>query len=98
MYKAPTTPKDPALGMLDSFRLAAQDRDLELSELLARGELFIHGTTIGTNAILTGNVARTAFLTTQGHPDILVIREAGRAGISAFDYSVPSPNRTYRGR
>ena len=91
MYKAPTTPEDPASGMLASFRQAAEDWSLELSELLARGELLVHGTTIGTNAILTGNLAKTAFLTTDGHPDILVLREAGRAGISAFDYSVPSP-------
>ena len=91
MYKAPTTAEDPASGMLAAFRLAAEDWELELSELLSRGELLVHGTTIGTNAILTGNVAKTAFLTTHGHPDILVLREAGRAGISAFDYSVPSP-------
>ena len=91
MYKAPTMAEDPASGMLAAFRLAAEDWDLDLSELLSRGELLVHGTTIGTNAILTGDVAKTAFLTTHGHPDILVLREAGRAGISAFDYSVPSP-------
>ena len=39
--------------------------------------------------MLTGNTARTAFLTTEGHPDILLFREGGRTEI--FDLSVPYP-------
>ena len=91
MYKAPTTPHEPAKGLLAAIAAAAEDMGLDKTELLARGELLIHGTTISTNAVLTGNTARTAFLTTRGHPDILVFREGGRMGISTFDYSVPYP-------
>ena len=91
MYKGPTTPHDLVQGVLDTIGLAAGDLGTETSELLARGELLIHGTTISTNAVLTGNVAKTAFLTTRGHPDILVFREAGRMGVPTFDYSVPYP-------
>ena len=40
--------------------------------------MFVHGTTRAINAVLTGKTARTAFLTTQGHPDILLLREGGR--------------------
>jgi hypothetical protein len=40
-------------------------------------------TTHATNAIVTGTVAKTAFLTTEGFPDILVLREGGKArGVS----------------
>ena len=60
-----------------------------LERFLGRGEIFIHGTTRAINAILTGNTARTAFLTTEGHPDILVIREGGR--IEPFNFTVPYP-------
>ena len=91
MYKGPTTPHDLVQGVLDTIESAAGDLGTETSELLARGELLIHGTTISTNAVLTGNVAKTAFLTTRGHPDILVFREAGRMGVPTFDYSVPYP-------
>ena len=91
MYKAPTTPDDPVEGVLATIELAARDWELDARALLGRGDLLIHGTTIATNAVLTGKTAKTAFLTTRGHPDILVIREAGRMGISLFDYSVPSP-------
>ncbi|PYO58640.1 MAG: 5-oxoprolinase [Candidatus Rokuibacteriota bacterium] len=91
MYKAPTTPADPVAGVLAAFELAAADRGGDARSLLARGDLFIHGTTIATNAILTGRTAKTAFLTTAGHPDILVFREAGRMGLPMFDYGVPYP-------
>lgn len=91
MYKAPTTPADPVAGVLAALELAAADLGGDVRALLARGDLFIHGTTIATNAVLTGQTAKTAFLTTRGHPDILVFREAGRMGLPMFDYGVSYP-------
>lgn len=91
MHKVPTTPKNPVEGVLAAIELAARDRNLDSEALLRQGDLLIHGTTIATNAVLTGKTAKTAFLTTSGHPDILVIREAGRMTVSLFDYSVPNP-------
>ena len=91
IYKAPTTPEDPVAGVLHAFEQAAAERGADARSLLARGDLFIHGTTIAMNAVLTGRTARTAFLTTRGHPDILVFREAGRMGLPMFDYGVPYP-------
>ncbi|MEE2759948.1 MAG: hydantoinase/oxoprolinase family protein [Pseudomonadota bacterium] len=89
LYKAPTTPEDPVLGVLDALGLAARDQGVELAELLGRGDMLIHGTTHAINAIITGNTAKTAFLTTEGHPDILVLREGGR--IEPFNFRVPYP-------
>jgi len=89
MYKAATTPADPVKGVLDALALAAGDMDLSLTELLGRGEMLIHGTTHAINAIITGTTARTAFLTTAGHPDILVLREGGR--IEPFNFVAPYP-------
>jgi N-methylhydantoinase A len=89
MYKASTTVDDPVRGVLDALALAAADRGMAQGDFLAQGETFIHGTTRAINAILTGNTARTAFLTTAGHPDILVIREGGR--IEPFNFTVPYP-------
>ena len=90
MYKAATTPEDPVLGVLNALSLAADDRNLDLSGLMAKGEMLIHGTTYAINAIITGNTAKTAFLTTAGHPDILVLREGGR--IEPFNFLVPYPS------
>ena len=51
---------------------------LSRPELLGRAEFLIHGTTRAINAILTGTTARTAYLTTRGHRDVLLLREGGR--------------------
>ena len=75
MYKAATVPEDPVSGVLDALELAASDMSLTLSILLAKGDILIHGTTHAINAIITKNTAKTAFLKTAGHPDILVFRE-----------------------
>jgi len=89
MYKAATTPDDPVKGVLDALALAAADRGVSLTELLAQADMLIHGTTHAINAIITGSTARTAFLTTAGHPDILVLREGGR--IEPFNFVAPYP-------
>ena len=91
MFKAATTPDDPIRGVIDSLGVAAAGMEKSLTELLQAGELFIHGTTHPINAIITGNTAKTAFLTTQGHPDILVMREGGRMDVFNFDHGFPAP-------
>jgi N-methylhydantoinase A len=89
MFKAPTTPSDPVRGVVDALQVAADGLGRSLSDLLAAGETFIYGTTHAINAIITSNTARTAFLTTQGHPDVLVLREGGR--MEPFNFTVPYP-------
>ncbi|MBL0422721.1 hydantoinase/oxoprolinase family protein [Ramlibacter sp. AW1] len=89
LFKASTTPADPIRGVTDALELASGHFGCPLRELLGRASMFIYGTTHALNAVVTGRTARTAFLTTQGHPDILTLREGGRA--DAFDFSVPTP-------
>jgi len=89
MHKASTTPADPAAGVLDVMQVAADAAGLPLADYLARGEVLVHGTTHAINAIITGRTARTALLTTEGHPDTLVFREGGRQ--DAFNFTVPYP-------
>ncbi|MDQ0333096.1 N-methylhydantoinase A [Mesorhizobium sp. YL-MeA3-2017] len=91
LFKASTTPDDPVRGVLDALTLAAEDGGQELSEFLSGADTFIHGTTRAINAILTGHVARTAFLTTEGHPDILMLREGGRMEPFNFTVAYPEP-------
>lgn len=89
MFKASTTAVDPIRGVIDALTVASGHFGEGLQEMLGRGTMFIYGTTHALNAVLTGNTARTAFLTTTGHPDILTLREGGRA--DAFDFTVPFP-------
>lgn len=88
-FKAPTTPADPTAGVHAALDLAAEHFGLAKRDLLARGTVFVHATTRALNALLTGTTARTAFLTTKGHPDILLFREGGRSDL--FDYTRPYP-------
>jgi N-methylhydantoinase A len=89
IFKSATIPNDPVHGILDVLEVAAEQRGVPRRELLGGASVLIHGTTRGLNAVLTGATARTAFLTTEGHPDILLFREGGRTEI--FDLSRPYP-------
>jgi N-methylhydantoinase A len=91
LFKSPTTPRDPVRGVLDVLTVAADSLGMDLAELLGRVELFVHGTTHATNAVLTHTTAKTAFLTTKGHPDILLFREGGRVRPFDFTRRYPDP-------
>jgi N-methylhydantoinase A len=67
----------------------AERAGLSLRALLEQTSMFMLGTTRATNAVVEGTTARTAFLTTEGFPDILVLREGGKQG--PFDFAQPSP-------
>jgi N-methylhydantoinase A len=85
IFKCPTTPADPIVGILDVLELAARALGTDRAGLLATVTMLIHGTTRATNAVLTGATATTALLTTLGHRDVLLLREGGRT--RPFDWS-----------
>ncbi|WP_329014187.1 hydantoinase/oxoprolinase family protein [Streptomyces sp. NBC_00690] len=89
LFKSATVPDDPVRGILDVLTAAAEADGLTLERFLADVGTFVHATTRGLNAVLTGTTARTAFLTTEGHPDVLLLREGGRP--DPFDFTVPFP-------
>src|SRR6185312_12262396 len=74
VFKSPTT-ADVLSGVLDAVRLAAEAYGLSFDAFCAGIGRFGHGTTVGLNALLTGNAAKTAVLTTRGFADTL---EMGR--------------------
>ncbi|MGD0452079.1 MAG: hydantoinase/oxoprolinase family protein [Solirubrobacteraceae bacterium] len=85
--KALTQPKHLFGGLRAALERAAEQLGEPLDALLARASLFIFSTTQATNAILEGTTARTAFLCTEGFPDILVRREGG--SLRPYDYTRP---------
>jgi N-methylhydantoinase A len=88
LFKSPTTPDDPVRGVLDVLAVATAALG---DGLIGRGSVFVHGTTRAINAVLTGTTARTAFLTTAGHPDVLLFREGGRTDPFNFTRPYPQP-------
>ena len=89
-YKRSTTPSEPVIGVFDTLKAGAEDLGISVNNLLERSDLFVFGTTRATNAIVTGTTAKTALLITEGHPDILLLREGGGRK-SLFDYTQEFP-------
>ncbi|MFC3230761.1 hydantoinase/oxoprolinase family protein [Marinibaculum pumilum] len=89
--KALTTRDRIFLGMKEAIEAAAKELGIGLQELLDQSEMLIYGTTRATNAIVTKNVAKTAFLTTQGFPDILLVKEGGKHNPHDFTVEFPDP-------
>lgn len=91
MTKASTVAEDPAQGVLNALRNAADARNLSLADFLAPAEMLIHGTTHALNAVVTSTAAKTALIVTEGHREILMLREGGRASAFAFGVEYPKP-------
>src|SRR5206468_904786 len=75
LAKVPSTPADPSLGVLEGLALLAGRLGVERGALLGATERIVHGTTVATNALLERKGARTGLLTTQGHRDVIEMRE-----------------------
>ncbi len=73
--KAATTPDDQSSGVLDGIALAAARLGLTTGMLLGGASRIVHGTTVATNALLEGKTAPVCLLTTEGHRDVIEMRE-----------------------
>jgi N-methylhydantoinase A len=71
--KVPSTPDDPARAVLDGLERLGLD-----------GGRVVHGTTVALNALLTGDIARTALVTCRGMADLLEIGRQDRPELYAL--------------
>ncbi|MGH2715788.1 MAG: hydantoinase/oxoprolinase N-terminal domain-containing protein, partial [Thermoleophilaceae bacterium] len=69
--KSPTTPADQSEGVMNAVGEALSVAGAAADDV----SRFVHGMTVGTNALLEGRVARTALLATEGFTDL---EELGR--------------------
>ncbi len=93
-FKVPTTPQDPSLGVLQGMEAAARGLGLTLAAFAGSVRLFIHGTTLATNALLTGRGANVGMLTTRGFRDILELRRGYKnVRTSMFNVFIPPTAR-----
>src|SRR4051794_19805945 len=86
IFKVPSTPDDPSRAIVEGLRRAAREAGVPVREL----EL-VHGTTVGTNALLERKGARAALVTTAGFEDVLVIGRQARASLYDLNWTRPAP-------
>ena len=67
--KVPSTPDDPARGVVEGIRKLCDKAGVALSEI----DNLVHGTTVATNIALTHSGAEVGLITTEGMRDILHI-------------------------
>ena len=73
--KSASTPADQSVGVMDGLGRLAETIGITRDALLGSTERIVHGTTVATNALLERKGAKVGLLTTEGHIDILEMRE-----------------------
>jgi N-methylhydantoinase A len=85
--KCASTPRDQSEGLVEGLRLLAAECGTDLAGLLRATERIVHGTTVATNALLERKGATVGLLTTEGHRDVIEMRE----GLKDDRYNVRMP-------
>jgi N-methylhydantoinase A len=85
--KSPSTPSDQSVGVMAGLEELARRLQMTRAEMLGVTDRVVHGTTVATNALLERKGARVALLTTEGHRDVIEMRE----GLKGDRYDLRSP-------
>lgn len=85
--KSPSTPADQSIGVMAGLEELARRLGLSRADMLAATTRLVHGTTVATNALLERKGAKVALVTTEGHRDIIEMRE----GLKDNRYDLRSP-------
>jgi N-methylhydantoinase A len=86
LFKLASTPGDPSVAIVEGLRRIAAETGARLLDMEV-----VHGTTVGTNALLQRRGARTALLTTQGFEDVLAIGRQARPALYDLNAVKPEP-------
>ena len=91
IFKILSTPDDPSDAVFAGLAEIADAQDLALDSFLSQVGRIVHGTTVTTNAILTGRTVPTGLLTTYGFRDALQMRRGIREKLYDNKYLAPVP-------
>src|SRR6201989_3538877 len=87
--KSPSTPSDQSIGVMAGLEELARRLHVTRGEMLAATDRLVHGTTVATNALLERKGAKVALLTTEGHRDVVEMREGLKP--DRYDLRTPPP-------
>ena len=83
--KVLTVPNAPEEGVVEAVRLHVPP------EIIENADFFLHGTTVGLNALLERRGAKVGLITTLGFRDVLEIRRGDRAEMYNLFWHQPEP-------
>jgi len=86
LFKLPSTPSDPSLAIRQGLTRICDETGARLDRIEV-----VHGTTVGTNALLQRRGASIALITTKGFEDVLVIGRQARPELYNLNAIKPPP-------
>jgi N-methylhydantoinase A len=86
VFKLASTPTDPSLAISAGLKQISEKTAVPLKNIEV-----VHGTTVGTNALLQRRGARTALITSRGFEDVLVIGRQARPELYNLNAVRPAP-------
>src|SRR5215469_3804193 len=85
--KVPTTPREESAGVMRAVEAVLERAGASSADV----EVFAHGMTVGTNALLEERGARTALIATRGFADLLEIGRQNRPELYRLCAPKPAP-------
>src|SRR3954468_6097347 len=85
--KAPSTPRDQSEGVMSAVAAALEAAGARPDDI----EVFAHGMTVATNALLEGKGARTALVATDGFTDLVELGRQARRELYRLCAAHPAP-------
>lgn len=86
VFKLASTPTDASLAISAGLKQISERTGVPLKNIEV-----VHGTTVGTNALLQRRGARTALITTRGFEDVMVIERQARPELYNLNAVRPAP-------
>ncbi|MEQ6249522.1 hydantoinase/oxoprolinase family protein [Sulfitobacter sp. HNIBRBA3233] len=89
LFKVLSTPHDPTAAIRNGLNLITEETGISAEDIVSNADLCINGTTVGLNALITHNGAKTGLICTRGHEDSIEIRLGHKEGGHRYDPEYP---------
>ena len=89
IFKALSTPTRPTEAIRNGLKVIEEETGLSPETIVSNADLCINGTTVGLNALITHNGAKTGLIATRGHEDSIEIRLGHKEDGYRYDPEYP---------
>ena len=89
--KSPTTPQDLTVGAMKVIDELARHCRLSRRQFLGQVATIVHGTTTGTNVLITRTGPKLGLIATKGHRDVIQLRRVPKEDMYDWRHPFPEP-------